>query len=71
VNINHLWEAICALSGQNLKPKYAPNRPGDIVESVAAVDSAKTLLGFESETSFEKGLKSTFEWYRKNQKSKK
>ena len=71
VTINHLWNAICAQSGRNLKPKYAPKRPGDIVESLAAIDSAKTLLGFEPETSFEKGLKSTFEWYRKNQKSKK
>ena len=71
VTINHLWNAICAQSGQNLKPKYAPKRPGDIVESLAAIDSAKTLLGFEPETFFEKGLKSTFEWYRQNQKSKK
>jgi len=69
VTINHLWNAICAQSGQNLKPKYAPKRPGDIVESLAAIDSAKTLLGFEPETSFEKGLKSTFEWYRNNRKA--
>ena len=71
VNINHLWKAICTLCGQDLKPKYAPKRPGDIVESVAAIDSAISLLGFEPETSFEEGLKSTFEWYRKHQKSKK
>ena len=68
VNINQLWEAIYKLSGKNLKPKYAPRRPGDIVKSVAAIDSAKTRLGFEPETSFEEGLKLTFEWYRKRQK---
>ena len=71
VNINHLWKTICALSGQNLEPKYAPKRPGDIVDSIAAIDSAISRLGFESETAFEKGLQSTFEWYRQNQKSKK
>ena len=38
---------------------------------IAAVDSAKTRLGFKPETSFAKGLEATFEWYRKNQKSKK
>ena len=69
VDINHLWEAICALSGQKLQAKYAPKRPGDIVESLAAIDSAKSRLGFEPETSFEEGLKLTFEWYRKNQMS--
>ena len=68
VNINQLWEAIYKLSGKNLKPEYAPKRPGDIVKSVAAIDSAKTRLGFEPETSFEEGLKLTFEWYRKRQK---
>jgi UDP-glucose 4-epimerase len=69
VAINQLWEAICALSGQILEPEYAPKRPGDIVESVAGIGSAKALLGFEPEISFEKGLEATFEWYRKSQKS--
>ncbi len=71
VNINQLWEAICTLSGKNIKPEYAPKRTGDIVKSVAAIDFAKSRLGFEPETSFEEGLKSTFEWYHKRQKSKK
>ena len=69
VAINELWKAICALSGQNLKPAYAPKRAGDIVESLAGIGSAKTLLGFEPEISFEKGLEATFEWYRESQKS--
>ena len=70
VGINQLWKAICALSGQNLKPEYAPKRPGDIVESLAGMQTAKELLDFVCEVSLEKGLQSTFEWYRKNQKSK-
>ena len=70
VAINQLWEKICALSGQNLEPEYAPKRPGDIVESVAGIESAGARLGFECEIPFEKGLEATFEWYRKGQKSK-
>ena len=69
VAINQLWKTICSLAGQNLKPEYAPKRPGDIVESVAGTGSAKALLGFEPEISFEKGLEATFEWYRKSQRS--
>ncbi|MGD9181639.1 MAG: SDR family oxidoreductase [Desulfobacterales bacterium] len=69
VAINQLWKTICALSGQNLEPEYAPKRPGDIVESVAGIGSAKALLGFEPEVSFDEGLESTFEWYRISQKS--
>jgi UDP-glucose 4-epimerase len=71
VVIKQLWKTICALSGQNLEPEYAPKRPGDIIESVAGIGSAKALLGFEPEISFEKGLESTFEWYRKSNKQKK
>ena len=71
VAINQLWERICALSGQNLKPEYAPKRPGDIIESVAGIQSAGACLGFECEVPFEKGLEETFEWYRNSQKSKK
>jgi UDP-glucose 4-epimerase len=67
--INQLWKTICALSGQNLEPAYAPKRPGDILESVADIGSAKALLGFEPEISFEKGLELTFEWYRKSQQA--
>ena len=70
VVINQLWKAICTLSGQNLEPQYAPRRPGDIVESVAGIGSAKALLDFEPEISFEKGLEATFEWYRMSQKQK-
>jgi nucleoside-diphosphate-sugar epimerase len=69
VRINHLWQAICALSGRHLDPRYAGKRPGDINESLAGTETAKELLNFECEVSLEKGLASTFEWYRNNQKS--
>jgi nucleoside-diphosphate-sugar epimerase len=69
VHINDLWQAVCAISGRNLKPEYAPKRPGDIVASQADAGRAKELLDFECETSFETGLKSTFEWYRSQQRS--
>ena len=70
VRINELWQAICALCGRSLGPRYASKRPGDIFESLAGVETAKELLDFECEVSFEKGLESTFEWYRRSQKSK-
>lgn len=65
--INQLWEAVCALAGRKLKPRFAPPRPGDILESYAGVDVAEALLGFECAVSFDKGLESTYEWYRGQQ----
>ncbi len=67
VRINQLWQAICALSGRNLDPQYASKRPGDINESLAGTETAKELLNFACEVPFEKGLGSTFEWYRSQQ----
>ncbi|MBW2439610.1 MAG: SDR family oxidoreductase [Deltaproteobacteria bacterium] len=64
VRINDLWQAIGALSGRSRDPQYAGKRPGDIVASLAGMQKAKALLGFDCEVSFEKGLETTFEWYR-------
>ena len=64
VAIDNLWEMACYLCSLSIKPEYQPARDGDIVESVASIDQAKTVLGFNPEYSFEKGLKVTFDWYK-------
>lgn len=69
VRINDLWQAICAISGRNITPAYEPKRPGDISESLADIERARALLDFNCEVPLETGLKSTFEWYRKNQRT--
>ncbi|UCH23148.1 MAG: SDR family oxidoreductase [Deltaproteobacteria bacterium] len=66
LEINRLWEMICQITGVKIKPQYMSPRPGDILESVADLQRAKSLLGFEPEYSFEKGLAHTFEWYKRN-----
>jgi len=64
VTIDRLWELTCDLCTLNIKPEYKPPRPGDIVESVANINHAKTVLGFNPEYSFEKGLEITLNWYK-------
>jgi nucleoside-diphosphate-sugar epimerase len=63
VRVNELWEIICRLAGKNIEPNYEPGRKGDVRESVANIDYAQKILGFEPEYSFEKGLMETFEYY--------
>lgn len=63
IDINRLWTIIADLAGLDMKSFYAPQRPGDIVASVAAIDAAKALLGFEPKVAFEEGLGHTFRWY--------
>ena len=50
----------------NVEVKHGPNRPGDIPHSLASVEKAKNLLGYEPEYKIEAGLKEAVEWYWKN-----
>ncbi|MBW2488452.1 MAG: NAD-dependent epimerase/dehydratase family protein [Deltaproteobacteria bacterium] len=69
IRINELWQAVCAVCGRNLDPIYERQRPGDIKESLAEIEKAKTILNFDCEVPLEAGIASTFEWYRQNQRS--
>jgi UDP-glucose 4-epimerase len=51
---------------ENIKPVYAPPRPGDIKHSLADVTRAKELLGYEPFVSFEQGIKKAIGWYQEN-----
>jgi len=67
VRVNQLWDKICALSGSGTEPRYETSRPGDIVESVADIDTAGGVLEFGPAYSFDRGLKATYEWYLEQQ----
>jgi nucleoside-diphosphate-sugar epimerase len=67
ISINQLWELICRINRIRLLPKYAPSRKGDIKHSAASIEAAKTILKFNSRSSFEKSLMVTNDWYQKNQ----
>jgi UDP-glucose 4-epimerase len=63
IDINRLWRTIAGMAGISIVPRYAPPRAGDIIASVASVDTAESLLGFKTEVSLEDGLERTFRWY--------
>lgn len=45
---------------------HGPNRVGDIPHSLACVDKAKMLLGYEPEFDMKEGLREAVKWYWKN-----
>lgn len=47
---------------------YGPNRAGDIPHSLASIDKAKMLLGYNPKHSMQEGLKEAVEWYWNNLK---
>ena len=48
---------------------YGPNRAGDIPHSLASIDKAKELLGYDPQFSIKEGLKEAIGWYWKNLKN--
>jgi len=48
---------------KTLEPVYGPNRAGDIPHSLASIDKAKKLLGYNPKYSMSEGLKEAVNWY--------
>jgi nucleoside-diphosphate-sugar epimerase len=66
VEINALWRMIAGLARITVSAQYREPRPGDIVHSLAGIQSAREELGFQPTVSLDEGLRRTFEWYREN-----
>jgi nucleoside-diphosphate-sugar epimerase len=66
VSVNQIIRQINELLGRNVKPRYVPERPGDVKHSLADITAARELIGYQPLVSFEDGLRRAIEWYRKN-----
>lgn len=47
----------------NIEIIHGPERQGDIPHSLASIDKAKELLGYDPKFDFQSGLKETVKWY--------
>ncbi|WP_102407570.1 SDR family oxidoreductase [Parabacteroides bouchesdurhonensis] len=52
----------------NVQVKHGPNRLGDIPHSLASIEKAKRLLGYNPQFSMRDGLKQSVRWYWENLK---
>jgi nucleoside-diphosphate-sugar epimerase len=66
VTVNAIIAMINRLLGKNVRPLYAPVRPGDVKHSLADITAARERIGFEPVTSFREGLERSIDWYRRN-----
>ncbi|AWX45810.1 UDP-N-acetylglucosamine 4-epimerase [Flagellimonas maritima] len=51
-----------------INPEYGPNRKGDVPHSLASVEKAKNLLGYNPKYDIKSGLQEAVNWYWKNLK---
>ena len=52
----------------NVIIEYGPNREGDIPHSLASINKAKALLGYNPQFSMQEGLSKAVSWYWENLK---
>jgi len=64
ISLNELYAEMKKIVGATVEPDYQDARQGDVRDSQAAIDKAKSILGYQPIVSFEDGLERTIEWYR-------
>lgn len=63
-NLLALWNMIKQLAGATIEPNFGPNRPGDIMQSLANIEAAKAFLGYEPDVDLMASLSNTLKWYK-------
>lgn len=63
ISLNTLWEDLQNISGKKITAVYGPTRKGDVRDSLANVDKARKLLGYDPLFSVKDGLELTWEWF--------
>lgn len=53
---------------KNIEITYGPNRKGDVPHSLASIEKAKKLLGYDPKYDMKSGLKEAVDWYWENLK---
>jgi UDP-N-acetylglucosamine 4-epimerase len=64
-SVNYMYDQIAALLESDHRPTYRAPREGDILNSLANIDKARTLLGYDPQFSFAKGLAITVKYFTK------
>lgn len=61
-----LWSAIKDASGVSVDPKFVTPRKGDIAHSLASIEKAKKLLGYNPKVRLPEGVNRTYEWFKRH-----
>jgi UDP-glucose 4-epimerase len=65
ISINEVLDVLKRLTGRNeIKAEYAPPRVGDVRDSLADLETATTVLGYQPRIDLEEGLQLTLDWWK-------
>ncbi len=66
ITVNQLIHTIAEVLGQKAEIDYQPPRAGDVLHSLASIDLAKEVLGYEPLVDLKEGLERTIAWYQES-----
>ena len=66
ISVNAIIALINELLGKNVASNHVDERPGDVKHSLAAIERAKEVIGYEPLMTFDEGLRRAIVWYREN-----
>jgi nucleoside-diphosphate-sugar epimerase len=66
VTLLAMYDLLCELLGRAIRPIHGSDRVGDIKHSLADIDKARRLLGYEPAYDIRAGLGAAIHWYRDN-----
>src|SRR5438128_3856162 len=63
ISVTELWRCIQDLVGVDLEPVYVAGRAGEVRDSLASIDKARDLIGYQPVVRFAEGLRRTVAHY--------
>ncbi len=64
ISLKQLVKELQAILDADLRVEYTEPRPGDVKHSLASIEKAQKLMGYESTIHFGEGLRRTVEWFK-------
>ncbi|MEZ6194468.1 MAG: SDR family oxidoreductase [Planctomycetota bacterium] len=65
ITVNDLIASIARVVGRDYTIDYRPERKGDVKHSLASIDKAREILGYEPLVALDEGLRLTIDWFRR------
>jgi UDP-glucose 4-epimerase len=66
ITLHDLYQALSEELGVHIDVRHAPARAGDVRDSLASLEKARALLGYQPRVGWREGLARTVAWYREN-----
>jgi len=63
MSLNTLVKHLGGILNKNIKPRYEQARPGDVLHSLASIETAQKMLGYVPRVAMAEGLQRTVAWY--------